>query len=248
MAQITTSILIVLLMAAPARADELLFKNGDRWSGKLVSLVEGKIRFKTDLVGELIVVAEEVRTLATDEPIEIHMQDGTTLVEAVNAAETGAGSFETRGETVSGVLTLALAEMTSINPPEPEWKGRALVGAELERGNTIKDSVYAELNMRFEGPVHRILTRASYDSERTTNTSTRENTTQDRNIFGRIRYENLFTERNYWWVGTSAEKDGPSDLDLRFFGSRDHVTESPGKFAITENGPPVAFRHMRQWQ
>ena len=91
-----------------------------------------------------------------------------------------------------------------------------MVGAEFERGNTIKDSAYAQLRAGFESERHRISLRGSYDGERTTNTDTKTSTTQDRNIFGRFKYDYLFSRQNFWWIATSGEKDGPSDLDLRF--------------------------------
>jgi putative salt-induced outer membrane protein YdiY len=222
------ALLGLLLLLAPhaALADELFFKNGDRWSGSIVSLERGRIRFRTELVGQLEVALSHVETFSADRPIEIHMTDGTVLVDAVAAAEPG--SYRTMGQALPGEQLLQLSETTAINPVEAEWSGSLMVGADLERGNTIKDSAYVQLRAGFQSERHRIALRGSYEGERTTTRetsvdpvtgakhTTRVSTTQDRNLFGRLKYDYLFSQRDFWWLGTSGEKDGPSDLDLRF--------------------------------
>lgn len=205
---------VFLSASFPARADQLVFKNGDRWTGTLVSMQEGKVKFRTELVGELTVPFSRVDTLSADQPVEIHMSDGTVVVDAVASAD--AGSFRTLGQAMAGEQLFPLAETVAINPKEAEWTGKLLAGSEFERGNSIKDSAYVELNAGFDGKRHRMTLRASYDGERTTDRDTKVSTTQDRNLFGRMMYEYLFSERNFWYVSSSGEKDGPSNLDLRF--------------------------------
>jgi len=206
--------LIAVILANPSRADDLLFKNGDRWTGKLISLSDGKVKFKTELVGALTVDAKKVLTIETDDDVEVHMNDGTVLVDTLDSAD--AGTTRTKGNATPGSVLLMLDDMASINPPEPEWTGRALVGGEIERGNTIKDSAYVELNAKYETKANRIGLRGSYDGERTKNRSDGTSTTQDRNLFGRLRYDYFLKDRYFWYLQTSGEKDGPSDLDLRF--------------------------------
>ena len=218
--------LLPLLAPHAALADELLFKNGDRWSGTIVSLERGRIRFRTELVGQLEVAFSQVETFSADSPIEIHMTDGTVLVDAVATAEPG--SYRTTGRALPGEQLLQLSETTAINPVEAAWGGSLMLGADLERGNTIKDAAYVQLRAGFESERHRIALRGSYDGERTTSRvttvdpitgaehTTRVSTTQDRNLFGRLKYDYLFSQNDFWWMATSGEKDGPSDLDLRF--------------------------------
>ena len=146
--------LVLLAAGAPARADELRFKNGDRWSGTLLTLAGGKVAFRTELVGKLEVAASELQSLSTSEPVEIQARDGSTRLEVLSDADPA--GFE------------------AINPPEPAWSGRVLAGAEFQRGNTIKDSAYSQLDAAYAGGAHRVALRASYDGERTEDTSPRE--------------------------------------------------------------------------
>jgi len=206
--------ILPLLVPHATRADELFFKNGDRWSGTIVSLQKGRIRFRTELVGQLEVAISQVETFSADSPIEIHTTDGTVLVDAVAAAEPG--SYRTMGQALPGELLLQLSETTAINPAEAAWGGSLLVGADLQRGNTIQNSGYVQLRAGFESGPHHLALRGSYDGERSTTRDPRVSTTQDRNLFGRLKYDHHFRQNDFWWVATSGEKDGPSDLDLRF--------------------------------
>ena len=138
-------IALLLLAGGSARADELYFKNGDRLSGKLLSLADGKIRFDSTLAGEVEVAVDQVRTLATDDPIEIHLSDETVLhdralaidepsaaasmpapggpdqlpqgpVEPVPAHEPG-GRYRVAGTSQVGPQSFALSDTVVINPP-----------------------------------------------------------------------------------------------------------------------------------
>lgn len=208
--------LVALFAAHAAQADEILFKNGDRWTGELVSLEEGKLEFKTDLVGTLKVDAERVLTFRTDGAIEMHLRDGSVFVDAFVADE--AGTVRASGKGAAGERQVRLEDAVAINPEEPSWKGAALAGAKFERGNTIKDEAYADVKVAYETEKSLIQLRGSYEGERTTSRSTGERTTNDRNLFGRILYDYYLGRRWLWFVGASGEKDGPANLDLRFTG------------------------------
>ncbi len=208
---------VCLLLALPVRADEILFTNGDRWTGKLVSLAEGKLKFEPDLVGALEVDVAKVLTFSTVEKAELHLSDGSVIVDVISSAD--AGTVRTQGAGATSSQSVSLAETVAINPAPPEepgWEGKALAGGEFERGNTIKDSAYIETKVAYETQKQRIELVGSYDAERTTNRSTGASTTNDRNIYGRLLYDYFVTEKRSWFAVTSAEKDGPANLDLRF--------------------------------
>ena len=200
--------------AGSARADEILFVNGDRLSGRLLALTEGTVRFATEWAGVLEVPAKHLLTFATDDAIEIHRNDGTVLLASVATAD--AGAVRTRG---GESLTLRLVEIAAINPPpaeEPRWKGRALLGAQFERGNAIKDEGYVKLDATRRSEKHRTELRGVYDGERTTSRSTGDSTTNDRNLTASVIHDFSLSEVWSWYLNSSAERDGPSGLDLRF--------------------------------
>lgn len=73
---------------AGASADEVLFNNGDRLTGKVVSVEGGKLKIKTTVAGEVTVDLANVKTFSTDEPIEL-LVDGKTLRAKVSKGADG---------------------------------------------------------------------------------------------------------------------------------------------------------------
>jgi hypothetical protein len=68
-------------------ADEVRFKNGDRLSGQIVRVTEGKMVFKSAVAGEVTLNMADIQTFSSESPIEIHLKDGTVLHQPVTAAE-----------------------------------------------------------------------------------------------------------------------------------------------------------------
>src|SRR4051812_15187284 len=67
---------VLAATAAGAKADEILFKNGDRLTGKVVSMEGGKLKIKSAIAGDVTVEMKNVRTFSTDGPIEVRMKSG----------------------------------------------------------------------------------------------------------------------------------------------------------------------------
>jgi hypothetical protein len=202
--------------ASPVRADEIHFVNGDRLTGRIVSMTSGALVFDAALAGEVKVELEQVATLSSDEQLEIHTSDGSVLhAPAIASRE---GEFRTGGSTQVGPQTLALADTVSINPPPVQtevWSGRITAGMTLQRGNTYKNEARAELDTRRRTERSRTRFRAIYDGERT-RSSSGVKTTTDRNLFGELFYDHDMSGERFWYAHMAGEKDGPTDLNLRF--------------------------------
>jgi hypothetical protein len=68
---------IWLILVGTAAADEVLFLNGDRLTGKIVGAAGGKLTIKTESVGEVTVDLAKVKTFSTDDPVVIKAGDAT---------------------------------------------------------------------------------------------------------------------------------------------------------------------------
>ncbi len=70
-------VMLVLLgvFAQSMYADELIFKNGDRLTGKINHALEGKLVFKSDVAGKITVDMSNIQTFSTDEAIEVRWRD-----------------------------------------------------------------------------------------------------------------------------------------------------------------------------
>ena len=60
-----------IVSATPSRADEVLFLNGDRLSGKILRATGGKLTIKTEGAGDVTVDLSKVKTFSTDEPVRV---------------------------------------------------------------------------------------------------------------------------------------------------------------------------------
>ncbi|MGB7157078.1 MAG: hypothetical protein WBD40_03365 [Tepidisphaeraceae bacterium] len=70
---------LVLSLCATVRADEILFKNGDKLTGKIVSADAGKLVIETAVAGTVTVDMANVKTFSTDAPLDLRLKDGSTV-------------------------------------------------------------------------------------------------------------------------------------------------------------------------
>src|SRR6188472_3644700 len=70
-------------------ADEVLFNNGDRLSGTILSADGGKLKIKTKVAGELTVDMKDVKTFTTDEPIEVRTVNKEVITAPAKGTEGG---------------------------------------------------------------------------------------------------------------------------------------------------------------
>ena len=78
---------LTLLGILPASGDEVRLQNGDRITGKVVRMEEGKLIFKTAYAGNITIQWKEISNLITDEPIRVVLSDDTSLKGATRSAE-----------------------------------------------------------------------------------------------------------------------------------------------------------------
>src|SRR5262245_44594795 len=207
--------LALALVAATARADELRFRNGDRLTGTVVSMAEGKLAFASVLAGKLTLPIADLETFSTDGPVVIELDDGTRFEQPVAGAD--AGSFRVRGGSFDGQI-FVLARATRINPEPDVWHGALAVGAQFQRGNTITDSANADFAARRRTEVDRTTFKAGYIGSRETDIeegAPDETSTTKRKLFGGGQYDYFFTKKLYGYTRLDAERDGVAFLDLR---------------------------------
>ncbi len=149
-------VLLSLCAAAPAaRADQLILKNGDRITGKLVKKDGAKVTLKSDLMGDVTVAWDAVTSLSSDEPVTVVLPGGRKVL----------GKLQTTGDQVSVVTsgateTAALAQITAIRNTEEQraydrlerpgfadlWAGYADLGLSAARGNAKTNTFTTAVN------------------------------------------------------------------------------------------------------
>lgn len=208
------SVVLLAGLSATATADEILFKNGDKLTGKIDRLEDGKLIVQSAVAGEIKVEMSKVKTFSTDAPIEIHLKDGTVVKQKVTAAEEG--KFATAPEGSVKPQPFAIAEVQKVNPPKVKWTGDVSAGALLTRGNSNTDNANIAFNLVRRAEDDRITFAGGYLYGRQENPDTHEKSTTQDNWFLMGKYDYFFNPKFYGYATARVERDRIADLNLRF--------------------------------
>ena len=136
-------VMVSFLITENSLADEVRLKNGDKLTGQIVRMQEGKLILKTTYAGEITIIWQEVAGIQTDGSVKIVLTDETTLEGTTEAVEDGKMKLATdKLETPS---SFSLVDVKAVNP-EPvkpvRINTRANASVTSERGNTKSDNYY----------------------------------------------------------------------------------------------------------
>lgn len=209
---------LLCCVGAPAglHADEVYLKNGDRLTGKIVSVTDGKMVIETALSGSVTIDLANIRTFSSAVPVEIHLKDGTVLRQTVQAAEPNEVTLA--ATPTAPAEKLPLSAVAAINPPavpKVKWTGSVSGAVGITTGNTQASTISgsASLNRRTE----RDRTTAEGDiakSRQTDPDSGESKTTED---WWRVRgqYDYFFTKKFFGFGNARYETDSIANLERR---------------------------------
>jgi putative salt-induced outer membrane protein YdiY len=189
-ALILTIILYALLVVpAPAAADELRLMNGDRLTGRVVSLAAGTLTFSTPN-GDLKIPWSSVTALTVDETIL------ATIGAAPPAPLTGA---------------IVIATTTALTRPQPAWivDGGANAGFVSSAGNTDVN------NLRLDGDVVARADRNRYTVAAAVSRAEDGDVETARNWSAGLKYDRFVSSRAFINANAIFTNDRFRDLDLR---------------------------------
>jgi putative salt-induced outer membrane protein YdiY len=202
------TLLFVAMTWSQAFADEVWLKNGDRLTGKVVSLDAGTLVFKTSYAGDLSIKWEEVVNLKTDEPIKVVLGDETTAQGPVSPGDPG--RVKLKAEQVAEPVTVDLANVKTINPKPPlRTNLRANVGFSMTDGNTDTQDIYADAEFMARTLHNRFTIGGLYKRSEDEDVKTEDK------ALGYMKYDHFFTKKWYAYANATGEKDDFKDLDLR---------------------------------
>jgi putative salt-induced outer membrane protein YdiY len=210
---------LILTLTTPVRADVLMFQNGDRVQGRIVTLQSGKLEIESALFGKLSAPLSEVETFESAEKIELHLADGQKLDVRVERGEPGSISIPTPDGL--GREPVELEQLAQINPPIPEsedrFKGNLEVSMDIDRGNSHQHE--ADLAFSIERPFGRHAVRlwGGYEGDR--NRSNGERTTTKLKYQLGLWHSFDLTDRYYLVQKVSGRKETTANLDLRLLSS-----------------------------
>jgi putative salt-induced outer membrane protein YdiY len=228
--------LCFMLLAGIAHADVVVFKNGDRITGTIVSADGGKLVVKSADAGQVTIDLKDVQSFSSDAPIEIKLKDGTIL-KATKVDVGDAGKINVTPQTLAPQV-VPIDQIDKINPPPVAWTGAVVANGLITRGNTQSDSLGFSMDLSRKTDLDKIAFDGAYLFTRTTVKGEPPSTSQD-NWFGDAQYDLNITPKFYGYADTRVEKDRINNLDLRLtpgVGVGYNWVESPGLNFSTEAG------------
>jgi putative salt-induced outer membrane protein YdiY len=203
--------LSVFLSATAAWADEIYLRNGDRLSGKIVSLGEQKLMLETEFAGRLTIDWARVERITADAPLTIVLESGSILRGIFKPSE-APGRLELVQESTLEPVGVDLAHVKAINPPEqPPVKltGRINVGLNKASGNTDTEYGHADAEFIARTASHRLTLGGDY------NRASEDNRKTVDNAAGRLKHDYFLTRQIYWYLNGLLERDELKDISLR---------------------------------
>ncbi len=198
------------LLPHQSLADEILLKNGDRITGRILELDPSALVFSTKYAKEIKIDISEVRNVSTTTPVEIHMKNGWTL--KGNILPTKKGLMEVKPKDGEESALIDWKKVESINAPQKKaaaWTGSLTVGASQQSGNVDR----ATYSIGADGGLH--LEKDEFDMRFLTFYAEDTGNVTARNSYGRFSFKHFFKKKWYFNINTEGFKDNFKNLNLR---------------------------------
>jgi putative salt-induced outer membrane protein YdiY len=211
---------LVASFGLQSRGDEVLFNNGDRLTGKVLSADGGKLKIKTAVAGEISVELKDVKTFSTDEPIELRTKSGEVISGRATAQPSEAARGTVAVQPSSGEPAAAaapavpLADIKYVNFNQA-WTGSVVAGAMFARGNTFADQANIGFDAQRRTIDDRLTFTGAYNYGRQRDTDTGDKSTSVDNWYATAKYDYFFTEKFYVFGALRYEHDRIAELDKR---------------------------------
>jgi putative salt-induced outer membrane protein YdiY len=215
---LSTAVLAAGLISS-ARADDVILNKGDHLSGTITKVQDGKMTLHSDILGDVVIPMTAIRTFSTDEPIDLHLTDGTLISRQVSQSDPGDVTIAGGGLGEGQKVTVASIDSVNYQP----FSGQATLGGSLVRGNTYTDTLSAGVRLGYKLNQEQLTFTGEYDygdqKTRATSaagaTTTTKSTTTDRwELYG--KYQHFFSKKFYGYADADITKDRIAFLDLRF--------------------------------
>ena len=230
------SLVLFLAIFAPAvlRADEVLFKNGDRLVGTVTDFDGTKLTIDSKVAGKVTVNMKDVKTFSSSSPLELMLSNGTMVHGTVAEAADGQVSV---AQADGATRQVPLTDVEKVSPPV-KWTGTVTIGGMIARGNTETDSLNALGHAERRTFKDRIILDGGYlfGAQKVPGDSWHE-TSND--LYGSAEYDYFFSRKLYSYASVRADHDTIAGIDLRLapgVGAGYQWVEKPNFSFNTEGG------------
>jgi len=218
----------VLLTPISALAAEVVFVNGDRLTGKIVSVLDGKLVLETDAAGEVTIDLKKVRTISSDEPVKIRLAERAPFESTLAAGPDGQVRIQ---EAVGAASLVSIQDITAINPPVPAWYREIALNTMLTRGNAERIEAGFRAELQKDWDYDHLFFGGEYFYGRERDDDSEAKSTTDDFGEGHIKYERDLTQKLYFEGRTKVLHNSLAELQYRLT-----PTTGVGYRLLTESG------------
>lgn len=200
-----------------AWADVIETIGGSTLRGKIIASDGGVIRIETDFGITIEVPQDKVKTMTTDAPVFVALEDGNQMQGTIQTRDEGltiagkSGSFQTNTDKISSVWLQG--DMTPADKAQEaarrKWTSRISFDLNGKQGNSDRFFIGISGRSTLEGEDDRLSFSGNYSRG-----DDDGSTTQD-DAKAAVDYSNFFGEKFSWYVRTELGFDRIKDLDLR---------------------------------
>lgn len=209
---------IAALSISALAQDKVTLSNGDVITGKITSMVDGKVTIKSPLLEAIVVPIADVSDLVTGESVTLKTKTGDTFERRILGIEASSLRFAGSGS------SLSLDNLGMINPPQeakPAWKGSLNFTAVNTSGNTDIRSAGLAFDASRKTAKDRITVDAGWgyaqNKDRTSpSASSSGYVTTQRRVGAGAKYDYFLSERAYALATARALADTIANIELRY--------------------------------
>ncbi len=206
-----TLLLLTAAAALTARADLVTLTNGDRISGSVESLADGKLSFATDWAGSIQISWDAVAALESDQTFAVKTKQGDVYSGSLRKVES---TLRVRADETTKTLDAPdVAAIAQPGQPEPgflkQLEGGVDFGYSLVRGNSNTTQSSFTANADYERPEYKVQSKiVSILSEPEQGPGTSRHTLD-------TRYDRFWSKRSFLFVLGGLERNEQQLLNLR---------------------------------
>jgi hypothetical protein len=205
------SVVLICAVCAAVRADVIYLNNGDQITGTIKTFDGSKITLGTAAAGDINIDIKDVKSLATDGPTKVILDDGTELNLKFDKGPDGQVAIGA-GQALAQ-QNIPLGKITKINPPPVVWTGAIVVNGLLAQGQTDTWQFGASLDLGRRSDVDRITAGASYLYGRQKVNGVSTTSADTWTMKG--EYDYFFTKKLFGLATTELDEDRVLNLRLR---------------------------------
>ncbi len=204
----------LLMLTGTALADTVTLNNGDRFSGTVIRMLDGKLVFNSTYAGEIEIPWNAVTALETDAAITAQLVNDNQI--SGQAMAVAAGQIQISPDKVFDGVAFALTDVTAINPPtaeelapKTEYSTQFNVGITAATGNADTQQYHFDGEFNARNELNRYTIGADFNRGKDNGETIVDNWTLYSN------YDHFLSEKLFWNNSLTLQQNDLQQLNLR---------------------------------